>query len=166
MGSSRLQKRIALRRKLHILRALNTSSKSHVKSSSTILMNTFLYIYLLKLKLEAVKRVYSNLLAIKNDYLNLTKNFHVPKEVKVEKTEEGSFDVRVRCEKGEDTLVSVLEAFEEMNLSVLQASVSCEDIWFSMEATVVAQTHDHHDDQASLNVKSITQAITKAISHH
>lgn len=79
----------------------------------------------------------------------------------MEKTKEGSFVVRVRCEKGEDTLVSVLEAFEEIGLLVLQATVSCKDNSFSMEATTVAAAAQSHGQ--TLNVKDVTQAITKAI---
>ena len=78
----------------------------------------------------------------------------------MEKTEEGFMNVRVRCEKGEHTLVSVLEAFEEMGLQVLQAKVSCTNNSFSMEATAVVSDDQN---QAQLYVRDITQAITNAI---
>ncbi|KAJ4703693.1 Transcription factor bHLH35-like protein [Melia azedarach] len=149
---SSLQRRRALRRKLHILRTL-TNSKSMKKSS--IIVDCLLYIYKLKLKLEAIRREYSNLMAIKNAYLELMKSFQVPKEVKVEKIGE-RFTIRVKCNKGGNRLVSILEAFEKMGLLVLQASVSC-NYNFSMEATAVAQ------NQQALDATDVTQLLLKAI---
>lgn len=64
--------------------------------------------------------------------------------------------VKVRCEKGENRLVSVLEALERMRLNVVEARVSCSEC-FSMEAIAVAE-----DDQL-VNVKDITEAINVAI---
>ncbi|PON95855.1 Nucleic acid-binding, OB-fold containing protein [Trema orientale] len=160
MGSSSQRKRIAFRRNFHLLRALSIS-KSHAKRRSVV-MDAFFYIYLLKLKLEGIKREYSNLVAIKEEYLKMMNHIHNPnKEVKVEKTEEGFMNVRVRCEKGEDTLVSVLETFEEMALQVLQARVSCTNDSFSLEATTAFVSED--PNQAQLDVRDVTRAITNAI---
>ncbi|CAB4276278.1 unnamed protein product [Prunus armeniaca] len=150
---SGLQKRAPLRRKLQNLSSL-TKMKS-VKRSS-IFMEALLQIYMLKLKLEAVQREYLHLMALKTEYLKLIKHSQVPKEVKVEKIEEG-FLVRVKCENAGDTLVSVLEAFEEMGLTVLQARISSNN-YFSMEA--IAVTENQNQDQ--LDVRDITQAITRA----
>ncbi|THG11263.1 hypothetical protein TEA_014956 [Camellia sinensis var. sinensis] len=75
-------------------------------------------------------------------------------EVKVEKVGE-EFLVRVTCKKGQDVLVSILEAFEEMGLNVLQARVSC-NYFLNIEAIVKAQ------DQV-IDVREITQAVHKAI---
>ncbi|KAI8000872.1 hypothetical protein LOK49_LG09G00951 [Camellia lanceoleosa] len=136
--ASRLQKRMTLRRKLHVLKTL-TNSKSVKKSS--IIFDAFLHIYKLQLKLEAIKR----------QYLYLMKHIQ---EVKVEKVGE-EFLVRVTCKKGQDVLVSILEAFEEMGLNVLQASVSC-NYFLDIEAIVKAQ------DQG-IDVREITQAVHKAI---
>ncbi|KAH9749103.1 transcription factor bHLH35-like protein [Citrus sinensis] len=149
---SRLQRRRALHRKLHILRTL-TNSKSVKKSS--IIMDSLLYVCKLKLKLEAIKREYSNLMAIKKAYLDLMKHNRVPKEVKVEKIGE-NFIVRVRCNKGENRLVSILEAFEEMGLIVRQASVSC-NYYFAMEAIAVPQ-----NPQQALEARDVAQVILKA----
>lgn len=77
-------------------------------------------------------------------------------EVKVEKIEEG-FLVRVKCENAGDTLVSVLEAFEELGLTVLKARISSNN-YFSMEAVAVAE----NQNQDQLDVRDITQAITRA----
>ncbi|XP_021813205.1 uncharacterized protein LOC110756121 [Prunus avium] len=150
---SGLQKRAPLRRKLQNLSSL-TKMKS-VKRSS-IFMEALLQIYMLKLKLEAVQREYLHLMALKTEYLNLIKHSQVPKEVKVEKIDEG-FLVRVKCENVGDTLVSVLEAFEEMGLTVLQARISSNN-YFSMEAIAVAE----NQNQDQLDVRDITQAITRA----
>ncbi|XP_030972759.1 uncharacterized protein LOC115992672 isoform X2 [Quercus lobata] len=147
--ASMLQKRIAMRRKIHILRAQTKCSKS-VKRSF-INTATLLYIYKLILKLEAIKREYLNLMATKKEYLKLMKNMQ---DVEVQKLMEG-FLVKVNCEKGEDRLVIILEAFDEMGLNVQQARVSSNKR-FEMEAIVVAQ------DQA-LDVKEVTEALLGAL---
>ncbi|KAM7530481.1 hypothetical protein LguiB_033891 [Lonicera macranthoides] len=141
--ASRIQKRMALRRKLHILRNL-THSKSVKKSS--ILKDAFIYIYKLKLQLEAIK----------NEYLFLMQHLQ---EVKVEKVGKG-FVVKVTCKKGEDLLVKILEAIEEKGMTVVQASVAC-NYFFCMEAIVEA----HHDDrdQEAMDAKDLTQALVEAI---
>nr|XP_023875088.1 uncharacterized protein LOC111987593 isoform X2 [Quercus suber]POE82784.1 hypothetical protein CFP56_19695 [Quercus suber] len=147
--ASMLQKRIAMRRKIHILRAQTKCSKS-VKRS---FINTvaLLYIYKLIRKLEAIKREYLNLMATKREYLKLMKNMQ---DVEVQKLR-GGFLVKVNCEKGEDRLVRILEAFDEMGLNVQQARVSCNKR-FEMGAIVVAQ------DQA-LDVKEVTEALLGAL---
>ena len=66
------------------------------------------------------------------------------------------FVVKVTCNKGGDKLVSILEAFDELGFNVLQARVSCSH-FFAMEATAVAQ------DQQTIDIKDITQAVLKAI---
>lgn len=149
-----MQRRAAMGRKLHVLRTL-TCSKSVQRKS--VIMDALLYIYKLKLKLEAIKRELANLVAIKREYLSLMKQLQLPKkEVKVEKAEQGLL-VRVTCEKGGDKLVSILEVFEEMGLVILNARVSS-NLFFAMEAIVVADQEQH-----ALHVKSITQAVIKAI---
>ncbi|KAL9392339.1 hypothetical protein Peur_016259 [Populus x canadensis] len=151
---ARLQRRAAMGRRLHVLRTL-TCSKSVQRKS--VIMDALLYIYKLKLKLEAIKRELANLVAIKREYLSLMKQLQLPKkEVKVEKAEQGLL-VRVTCEKGGDKLVSILEVFEEMGLVILNARVSS-NLFFAMEAIVVADQEQH-----ALHVKSITQAVIKAI---
>ncbi|CAK9148095.1 unnamed protein product [Ilex paraguariensis] len=140
--ASRVKKRMALRRKFHILRTL-TNSKSVNRSS--IIMDAFLYIYNLKLKLEAMER----------EYLYLTE--HV-QEVKVERLGRG-FLVRVTCKKDKDLLVSILVAFEEMKLNVVQAKqLSC-NCFFGMEAIVEAA----YDDHQAVEVRDVTQAVLNAI---
>lgn len=65
------------------------------------------------------------------------------------------FLVRVNCEKGTDRLVTILEAFDKMGLNVLQARVSCSNV-FALEAIAAAQ------DQA-LDVKEVTKALLRTI---
>ncbi|XP_057493903.1 uncharacterized protein LOC130779320 [Actinidia eriantha] len=138
--ASRLQKRMTLRRKLHILRTLTNSKSIYVKRSS-IILDYFIHIYKLKLKLEAIKRQYLYLMN------------HI-QEVKVDKIG-GEFLMRVRCKKRKNLLVSILETFEEMGLNVVQARVSCNCL-LTIEAIVEAQ------DQR-ICVREIEEAVHKAI---
>ncbi|XP_022925942.1 uncharacterized protein LOC111433204 [Cucurbita moschata] len=150
---STFQKRFDSRKKLRLVRSLPTYQSSGKQSSE--FWNAVLFLHKLKLKLEAIEREYSNLLSMKREYLNSVKQIHAPKEVKVEKVGE-ELRVKVRCEKGGDRLVTVLEAFDKMGLNVLQAKVSCSEC-FSMEAIAVAE------DEQSLNISDITEAINAAI---
>ncbi|CAN1283556.1 hypothetical protein LINPERPRIM_LOCUS18383 [Linum perenne] len=141
----RMQRRLALRRQLHILRMI-THSQSVQKSSA--IMDAYVYIYQLKLKLEFMSKTWIF-------------DFELQREVKVEKGEKG-FEVKVRCEKGKDKLVSVLEVFEEMKLSVLHGKVSCSP-YFSMEAIVV-ETVVQEEEEVKADVESVTQALVRAIN--
>ncbi|CAN1283553.1 hypothetical protein LINPERPRIM_LOCUS18383 [Linum perenne] len=155
----RMQRRLALRRQLHILRMI-THSQSVQKSSA--IMDAYVYIYQLKLKLEAMKKEMEDVAAIRNQYLQTMKQQQQQqREVKVEKGEKG-FEVKVRCEKGKDKLVSVLEVFEEMKLSVLHGKVSCSP-YFSMEAIVV-ETVVQEEEEVKADVESVTQALVRAIN--
>ncbi|KAK4361620.1 hypothetical protein RND71_020572 [Anisodus tanguticus] len=138
MASRRVQSKMAMRSKLHLLRTL-TNSKSVKKNS--IILDAFLYIIKLRLQLEAIQREYHNLLN------------HV-QEVKVEKLTGTRFFVKVTCKKGKDVLVSVLEAFEEMKLSVVQARVTSK-YFFGMEAIVEAENE--------ADVRALTIALQMAI---
>ncbi|CAL0325011.1 unnamed protein product [Lupinus luteus] len=148
----RVQKKISMRRKLHILRALANSNSA---KRTTIEKSTILYIYKLKVALETVKKDYENLLAIRSKYLNILNHVQENKNVKVKKINTGTFVVSVTCEKRGDKLVAILEAFDEMSLNVEQAKVSCEN-GFSLEAIVVSK------DQ-TLDVRNVTEALLKAI---
>ncbi|KAJ8531527.1 hypothetical protein K7X08_026961 [Anisodus acutangulus] len=128
------------RTKLHQLRTL-TNSKSVKKNS--IILDACLYIIKLKLQVEAIQREYHNLLN------------HV-QEVKVEKLIGTRILVKVTCKMGKDVLVSILEAFEEMKLSVVQARVASKYL-FGMEAIVEAE------DEANFDVKALTRALQMAI---
>nr|GMD33838.1 uncharacterized protein LOC109192567 [Ipomoea batatas] len=144
MASRRLQRRVPFskkKKKLHILQSL-TNSKS--VGSSSIIMDAFMYIHRLKIQLEELTREYFHLL-------------NIIQEVKVDKLHGRRFMVTVRCKKVEDLLVSILEAFEEMDVSVVEARVSC-NYFFAMEAIVEAEDH-----QQGLIAEAVTQVIQKAI---
>ncbi|KAL7102762.1 hypothetical protein ACP275_08G138300 [Erythranthe tilingii] len=137
--ASKLQRRMALRRKLHILKTL-TKSKSVTRSS--IIMDAFLYIYRLKLQVEAIKREYQSLIN------------HI-QEVKVEKIgTTGYLVVTVTCKKlGDEEMVGpIMEVFEKMNVNVVQVRVSSQH-FFGMEAIV-----EDNIDAAILN-----QAILRVV---
>ncbi|WMV17851.1 hypothetical protein MTR67_011236 [Solanum verrucosum] len=140
MASRRVQTKMAMRSKLHLLRTL-TNSKSVKKNS--IILDAFLYIIKLRLQLEAIQREYQQLLN------------HV-QELKVEKLIGTRFLVKVTCKKGKDVLVSILEAFEDMKLIVVQARVTSR-YFFGMEAIVEAGNED------TLDVRALTRALQMAI---
>ncbi|GMI93501.1 hypothetical protein HRI_003019400 [Hibiscus trionum] len=135
-----------------------SSRKLNPKSAKrgSIIKNVVLHFYKLKVKLEEVQRECQNLRVIRNEYFTLLKHIQIPKEVKVEKIGE-EFVVRVSCSKrGGDKLVSILEAFDELGLDVVRASVSCSHL-FSMEAIAVAR------GQQGTGIRDITDAVVKAI---
>ncbi|GFP97436.1 hypothetical protein PHJA_001887700, partial [Phtheirospermum japonicum] len=103
-------------------------------------MDAFLYIYKLKLQVEAIKREYQYLI----DHIQ---------EVKVEKLGAGYLAVMVTCKKGEEMMVSILEAFDKLNVNVVQAKATCKH-FFGMEAIVEA-----NDIDATI----LNQAILKVI---
>ncbi|KAK4286232.1 hypothetical protein QN277_002818 [Acacia crassicarpa] len=98
---------------------------------------------------------YDNLIAARREYQNLLRHVQEHKNVKVEKVAEGTFAMKVTCEKGGDKLVAILEAFEEKGLNVEQARVSCNE-GFSMEAIVVAE------DQA-MDTRKVAETLLRAI---
>ncbi|CAJ2677357.1 unnamed protein product [Trifolium pratense] len=149
----KIQKRLSLRRRrLHILQVLTNSNNANKNS---IAKSTFLHIHKLKLALENVKREYESLIATRREYISLLNNVKDNKEVKIEKIKEGTFKVKVTCEKGGEKFVAILETFEKMCVNVEQARVSCEN-GFSMEAIIVAEDEN-------LDVRDVNEALLKAI---
>ncbi|XP_042479348.1 uncharacterized protein LOC122060223 [Macadamia integrifolia] len=142
---SKLQRRVALRRKFKLLRSF-THSKSVRKSS--IIVDAIDYIKQLMNKLEALNLQYAKL---------IHHPIQISTEVKVEKIEMG-FLVLVTCEEGQDLLVSVIEALEVTGLNVVHAKVSCNQS-FCMEAIVEAQ------DQ-TMDAQEVNQAVFEAIAKH
>nr|GMD04455.1 uncharacterized protein LOC109162466 [Ipomoea batatas]GMD08334.1 uncharacterized protein LOC109162466 [Ipomoea batatas] len=133
--------RAALRRHLRLLQSL-TNSKS-VKTRS-IITDAILYILNLQLQVEAIKTELHYIL-------------HNIQEVKVEKDGK-KIIVKVACKKvgHQDLVVRIVEALEEMDLSIVELRVSCKYI-FAMEAIVEAA----EDEQLSVGV--VTLAILKTI---
>ncbi|XP_058735827.1 uncharacterized protein LOC131607892 [Vicia villosa] len=154
----RVQKRVSLRRRLHILRVLTNSNNinANIINRNSIANSTFLQIHKLKLELENLQREHENLVATRRYYISLLNdNVNDTKDVKIKKIRAGAFMVKVTCEKGDGKLVAILEAFEKMCVNVEQARVSCEN-GFSMEAIIVAE------DQ-NLDVRDVNEALLKAI---
>ncbi|EFH67059.1 predicted protein [Arabidopsis lyrata subsp. lyrata] len=115
-----------------------------------VIKEVLLYITMLKLEIEALQREYEDLKIIKKEPLH---QFQV---VKVEKIGE-MFQVKIKSPKGENNIVNILEAFEEMGLSVAQARVSCLDS-FAMEAIASPQWKDK-----LCSVDDFTQTLLKAV---
>lgn len=67
------------------------------------------------------------------------------------------FQVKIKSIKGENNLVNILEAFEEMGLNVAKASASCRDS-FTMEAIVSPQSKDK-----LWSLDDMTQTLSKAL---
>lgn len=65
------------------------------------------------------------------------------------------FMVRVTCKKDEHLLVSIIEAFEKLDLMVLHAKIKSEQFFF-MEAIV-------EDEHQVLEVKDVTNVVLIAI---
>ncbi|CAN4116593.1 unnamed protein product [Withania somnifera] len=110
---------------------------------NSIIVDAFLYIIKLRLQLEAIQREYQQLLN------------HV-QDVKVEKLIGTRYLVKVTCKRGKDVLVSILEAFEDMKLSVVQARVTSK-YFFGLEAIVEA------GNEVNLDVRALTRALQMAI---
>ncbi|CAH2034286.1 unnamed protein product [Thlaspi arvense] len=143
------QKKSASQAKLQFLRNL-TRFKLSNHEQSMVTRETLLYIAVLKLKIEALQGEHEVFKIIKAEPL------HQFQEVKVEKIGE-RFQVKINSLKGDDKLVNILEAFEEMGLSVTQARASCRDI-FAMEANVAPQCKEK-----MWSVDDITQTLVKAL---
>ncbi|XXG61552.1 hypothetical protein AAC387_Pa05g0135 [Persea americana] len=153
-GSGR---KMATSRKLDVLGCL-TSSKSFSRTS--VVMDA-LHQYIKELTsevLQYIKELTSEVEMLNKQYSNLMKKCQVPTEVEVERIEEG-FLVRVSSKKGRDLLVTVLEAFEEMGLNVLQARVSCNHS-FWMEAIAEAE-----NERLDMDVQAVKQAVLKALEN-
>ncbi|XP_009102866.1 uncharacterized protein LOC103828971 isoform X2 [Brassica rapa] len=137
------QKKRARQEKPHFLNPRH-SKLSMVDSEA------LLYIIMLKLKIGALQRKAEVFKIIKREPL------HQFQDVKVEKIGE-KFQVKIKSLKGDDKLINILEAFEEMGLSVAQARASCQDA-FVMEAIVVPQSKDK-----LWSVDDMTDTLVKAL---
>ncbi|XP_010931324.1 transcription factor bHLH61 isoform X1 [Elaeis guineensis] len=136
---SREQKKAALHEKLQLLRSV---TKSHALSKTSIIVDASKYIQELKEKVGACSR-------------DVAEDKPLPR-VTVETIEKG-FLINVFLEKSSPgLLVSILEAFEELGLDVLDADVSCADT-FRLEAVGGEQQAESMDAQV------VRQAVLQAI---
>ncbi|XP_030465960.1 uncharacterized protein LOC115685093 [Syzygium oleosum] len=143
--SSREQRRAALYEKLQQLRAVTNSS---AVNRTSIIVDAAKYIEELKEKIDKL-----------NEELGTSTDQDLPMEVNVESLEKG-FRINVYSEKNcPGLLVSILEAFEELGLNVLDASVSCADN-FHLQA-VGGEEGGHDNIDAQVVKQAVLQAIKK-----
>ncbi|CAL9046380.1 unnamed protein product [Musa banksii] len=139
--TTREQKKGVLHERLQLLRSVANSSA--VRSAS-IIVDALKYIEELKQNIEACKR-------------DLAEESCLP--MVTVKTLEKGFLINVFCDKNRPgLLVSVLEAFEELGLEVLDASISCADS-FRLEAVGGEPQNESVDAQMVRQV--VVQAVKK-----
>ncbi|XP_042492025.1 uncharacterized protein LOC122071706 [Macadamia integrifolia] len=142
---SREHKRAALCEKLQQLRSVTNSDAIN---KTSIIVDASKYIEELKQKVERLNQ----------DIANSSDPNPLP-VVTVETVEKG-FLINVFSEKScSGLLVSILEAFEELGLTVLEARVSCTDN-FRLEAV-----GGENDGQVSIDARVVKQAVLQAIKN-
>ncbi|KAH6757145.1 transcription factor SCREAM-like protein [Perilla frutescens var. hirtella] len=142
--SSRDKKKAALYHKLR------SATNSTSVNQASIVVDASRYIEELKERVEALNQDVASL-------QNSSQQDSLPAQVKVETLEKG-FLINVLSEKNcPGLLVSILEAFEEIGLEVLDARVSCSDN-FRLEA--VSENEGQSD---SIDAQVIKQAVLQAI---
>ncbi|XP_059427874.1 uncharacterized protein LOC132161715 [Corylus avellana] len=145
--ASKEHKRAALNEKLQQLRAATNSS---AMNKASIIVDASKYIKELKKKVERLNK----------DIGTSTAQNSLPAQVTVETLERG-FLVNVFSGKNcPGLLVSILEAFELLGLDVLDARVSCSDV-FQLEA--VGGENTQHIE--SLDARVVKQAVVEAIKN-
>ncbi|KAK6943399.1 hypothetical protein RJ641_024501 [Dillenia turbinata] len=147
---SREQKRAALYEKLQLLRSVTHSS---ALNKTSIIVDATKYIEELKKKVERLNQdISTSQMSADQDPL--------PVQVTVETVEKG-FRINVFSEKDcPGLLVSILEAFEELGLDVLDARVSCSDN-FHLEAV----GEENQGEADSLDAQGVKQAVLQAIKN-
>ncbi|OWM81650.1 transcription factor SCREAM2-like isoform X2 [Punica granatum] len=146
--SSRDHKRAALYEKFQQLRAATHSTSVNTTS---IIVDAATYIEELKEKVETLNQEIDSSGTTSSDQ-------NLPMEVDVETLDTGGFRINVHSEKDcPGLLVSILEAFEEMGLDVLDATVSCTDS-FHLEA-VGGEDQDKDGIDAQMVKETVLQAI-------
>ncbi|KAB2064655.1 hypothetical protein ERO13_A09G032400v2 [Gossypium hirsutum] len=147
---SREHKRAALHEKLQLLRSI---TNSHAVNKTTIIVDASKYIEELKQKVERLNQDISAA-QTSNDQNPL------PMQVTVETLEKG-FLINVFSEKNcPGLLVSLLEAFEELGLNILEARVSCTDS-FRLQAV----GGENEEQSESINPQVVKQAVLQAIKN-
>ncbi|KAE8718199.1 leucine-rich repeat receptor-like protein kinase IMK2-like [Hibiscus syriacus] len=145
---SREDKRASLQQKLHLLRSI---TNSHAVNKTTIIVDASKYIEELKQKVERLNKDISA--AQSSDHQN-------PLQVTVETLDKG-FLISVFSDKTcPGLLVSLLEAFEELGLNILEARVSCTDS-FRLQAV----GGENEDQNESVDAQAVKQAVLQAIKN-
>ncbi|XP_004307709.1 PREDICTED: uncharacterized protein LOC101296810 isoform X2 [Fragaria vesca subsp. vesca] len=146
---SREHKRAALYEKLQLLRSI---TNSHALNQTSIIVDASKYIEELKQKVEILNQ----------DIADATSS-HDQNQlpvVTVETLEKG-FLINVFSEKScPGLLVSVLEAFEELGLNVLEARVSCAES-FRLQAV----GGENEEEGEGIDAHAVKQAVAVAIKN-
>ncbi|KAK6932943.1 hypothetical protein RJ641_035837 [Dillenia turbinata] len=145
---SREHKRAALHEKLQLLRSV---TNSHALNKTSIIVDASKYIQELKQKVERLNQ----------DIATAQNSAHHQNPLPVVKVEilERGFRINVFSEKScPGLLVTILEAFEELGLNVLEATVSCTES-FSLEAV----SGENEEEGESIDAQVIKQAVSQAI---
>ncbi|THF95771.1 transcription factor SCREAM2-like isoform X2 [Camellia sinensis] len=146
--SSRDRKKAALYRKIQRLRSVTNSS---AVNKTSIIVDASKYIEELKGKVERLSQ------DVASPQSSNGQN-SLPMQVTVETLEKG-FLINVFSEKNcPGLLVTILQAFEELGLDVLDANVSCSDN-FRLEA--VGGENQGQDD--NIDAQVVKQAVLQAI---
>ncbi|KAL6138955.1 hypothetical protein ACLB2K_064233 [Fragaria x ananassa] len=144
MSSSRGRKNAALYEKLR------AATNSTAMNRASIIVDASKYIQELKKKVDTL-----------NQDVKASQNSSSPAQVTVETLEKG-FLISVLSEKNcPGLLVSILEAFEDLGLDVLDARVSCADN-FRLEAVGGENQGDQAD---SIDAQVVKQAVLQAIQN-
>ncbi|XP_015961195.1 transcription factor SCREAM2 [Arachis duranensis] len=152
MASSRERRREALQQKLNQLRDVTNSSGVN---KASIIVDASRYIEELKQKVEGLN---SELVITETSSSTSQIDDELPM-VTVETLEKG-FHINVYSEKNcPGMLVSILKAFEELGLDVLDARVSCEDT-FQLQA-VGGESQKNND---TIDAQVVKQAVLQAIN--
>ncbi|XP_039053568.1 transcription factor SCREAM2-like isoform X1 [Hibiscus syriacus] len=147
---SREHKRAELHEKLQLLRSI---TNSHAMNKASIVVDASKYIQELKQKVERLNQDIAA--AQSSNYRN-----HLPMQVTVETLEKG-FMINVFSDKScPGLLVSVLEAFQELGLNVLEARVSCSDS-FRLQAV----GGENEEQSECVNAQVVKQAVLEAIKN-
>ncbi|KAJ4892053.1 transcription regulator [Raphanus sativus] len=144
----REKKRGSLKEKFQLLRSV---TNSHAENDTSIIMDASKYIKKLKKKVERFKE--------DNTAGQSSSEPTDPTTpmVTVETLEKG-FMINIFAGKNQPgMLVSVLEAFEDIGLNVLEARISCTDS-FSLHANGV-----ENEDGDGMDSEAVKQAVTDAI---
>ncbi|XP_030534665.1 transcription factor SCREAM2-like isoform X2 [Rhodamnia argentea] len=146
---SREQKRAVLHEKLQLLRSM---TNSHALNKTSIIVDASKYIKELKQKVERLNE----------DIANAETSSQQPQlpVVTVETLEKG-FLINVFSDKScPGLLVSILEAFEDLGLNVLEARVSCTDN-FRLQAF----GGENEEEGDMIDSQVIKQAVVQAVKN-
>ncbi|XP_012460914.1 transcription factor SCREAM2 isoform X2 [Gossypium raimondii] len=146
---SREHKRAGLHEKLQLLRSI---TNSHSMKKASIIVDASKYIEELKQKVE---RLNQDITAAK------TSNNRNPLPMVTVETLEKGFLINIFSEKScPGLLVSVLEAFQDLGLNVLEARVSCTDS-FRLQAV----GGENEEQSENIDAQVVKQAVLQAIKN-